>query len=49
MQIILAHGSLGYWDEFFFLGIAIVFSIFMGISWWRSRQFEAELEDDYAD
>jgi len=46
MVFILAHGGLGSWDEFFFLGIAVVFTAFMGLSWWRSRDFEAELEDE---
>jgi len=42
---LLAHGALGNWDEIFFLGIAIVFTAFMGMSWWRSREFEIEEEE----
>lgn len=34
---ILAHGSLGEWDELIFLSIAAIFLIMMGISWVRSR------------
>ncbi len=47
MFIILAHGGLGNWDEFIFLGIAVIFTGFMGMSWWRSRDFEAELNEKY--
>ncbi|MBI1282662.1 MAG: hypothetical protein GC179_31335 [Anaerolineaceae bacterium] len=35
--IILAHGSLGEWDELIFLSIAAIFLIMMGIAWVRSR------------
>jgi len=49
MLILLAHGGLGNWDEFMFLGVAITFTAFMGVSWWRSRDFEAEWQDDYED
>ncbi len=34
---VLAHGSLGEWDELVFLSIAAIFLIMMGISWVRSR------------
>ena len=34
---ILAHGSLGEWDELVFLSIAAIFLIMMGIAWVRSR------------
>lgn len=37
IHILLAHGSLGNWDEVIFLSIAAVFLIMMGISWIRSR------------
>lgn len=46
MLFVLAHGGVGNWDEFFFLGIAIVFTAFMGISWWRSRDFETEWDEE---
>lgn len=39
---ILAHGSLGGWDELVFLTIAAVFLIMMGISWVRSRVSTSE-------
>lgn len=34
---ILAHGSLGQWDELVFLSIAVIFLVMMGVSWVRSR------------
>lgn len=37
VHILLAHGSLGNWDEVIFLSVAAVFLIMMGISWIRSR------------
>ena len=37
VQILLAHGSLGNWDEVIFLSVAAVFLVMMGISWIRSR------------
>ncbi|GAB5492615.1 MAG: hypothetical protein Phog2KO_28300 [Phototrophicaceae bacterium] len=40
MWTLLAHGGLGYWDEVTFLGIAVIFTGFMGVSWWRSRDLE---------
>jgi hypothetical protein len=43
--VVLAHGALGPWDEVIFLGIAVVFMIFMGISWVRSRAMEPDFED----
>jgi hypothetical protein len=47
MLIILAHsGGSGNWDEYMFFGIAIAFTLFMAIGWWRSRDFEPELEDN---
>lgn len=44
MPIILAHSG-GIWDEVIFFGIAIAFTIFMGIGWWRSRELEEDLEE----
>lgn len=35
--VILAHGSLGPWDELIFLGVSAIFLTMMGISWVRSR------------
>lgn len=37
LPVILAHGSLGIWDEIIFISIAAVFLVMMGISWLRSR------------
>ena len=43
---LLAHGSLGGWDEVVFLSIAAIFLIMMGISWVRSRvSLPEELEE----
>lgn len=40
--IILAHGSLGNWDEVIFLSVAAIFLIVMGISWVKSRNTRPE-------
>jgi hypothetical protein len=45
-MMILAHTALGPYDEVLFIGVALIFTIFMGISWWRSRNFEPYLEDE---
>lgn len=42
----LAHGALGIFDELIFLGIAVVFLIFMGITWVRSRAEQPAFEDE---
>ena len=34
---VLAHGALGIWDEVIFIGVGVLFLIFMVISWIRSR------------
>lgn len=44
--MLLAHAAFGPYDEILFLGVAIIFTMFMGISWWRSRNFEAYLEEE---
>jgi len=41
--IILAHGTLGNWDEVIFLSVAAIFLIMMGISWVRSRNVKPDL------
>ncbi|MGJ3239751.1 MAG: hypothetical protein ACFE0Q_13655 [Anaerolineae bacterium] len=46
MFYLLAHAGLGYWDEVFYLGIAVVFTSYMGMAWWRSQDFEADYDDD---
>ena len=46
MLPILAHGALGYWDELVFVGVIVVFVAMMGISWFRSRTIEPELDAD---
>lgn len=47
--IILAHGSLGSWDEVVFLSIAAIFLIMMGVSWVRSRMSIPEEVDEPAE
>lgn len=44
LPVILAHGSLGSWDEIIFLSVASIFLVMMGISWIRSRT--AKFEDE---
>lgn len=34
---VLAHGALGIWDEVIFIGVGVIFLIFMVVSWLRSR------------
>ena len=43
--IILAHGSLGAFDEVIFLGVGVIFLGMMGLSWLRSRN-EADLPEE---
>ncbi len=35
--ILLAHGTLGSWDELIFLSVFVIFLIIMGVAWARSR------------
>ncbi len=43
---LLAHGALGPWDELIFLSVFVIFVIFMGVSWVRSRAIgDSDLED----
>lgn len=37
IPVILAHGSLGSFDELIFLGIGVIFLGMMVLSWLRSR------------
>ena len=46
---ILAHGSLGEWDELIFLSIAAIFLIMMGIAWVRSRVTTPEALEEPTD
>ncbi len=43
--VILAHGTLGIWDEIIFVSIAVIFIVMMAISWLRSR---GAVDDDEA-
>ncbi len=36
-QYVLAHGSLGAYDELIFLSVSIIFFVMMGVSWVISR------------
>ncbi|MCU0511781.1 MAG: hypothetical protein MUE40_04335 [Anaerolineae bacterium] len=39
---VLAHGALGIWDEVIFVGVAVVFIVMMGMSWYRSQHLPPE-------
>lgn len=43
--ILLAHGTLGWWDELVFLGIVVIFLGMMGVSWFRSRGMDYDEQD----
>lgn len=45
MMIILAHGTLGDFDELIFLGIIVIFAGLMFISWFRSRGNDYDKSD----
>ncbi len=42
--IYLAHGALGPYDELIYLGIAVIFLVMMGVSWFQTRM--TEYDDD---
>jgi hypothetical protein len=44
MQILIAHGALGQYDELIYLGIAAIFVTMMGVSWFQTRM--SEYDDD---
>jgi hypothetical protein len=46
MPIFIAHGALGAYDELIYLGIAIVFTGFMVVSWIRGRNQLPEEETE---
>ncbi len=43
-MFILAHGALGPYDELIYLGVASIFIVMMGISWFQTRM--SEYDDD---
>lgn len=45
MPPLLAHGALGYWDEVIFAGIIIVILSLMAVSWFRSRELNADFDE----
>jgi hypothetical protein len=47
MPVLLAHGALGPYDEIIFLGVAVIFVVMMGISWFRSRTAPPPMDDEY--
>jgi hypothetical protein len=49
LPVILAHGSLGSYDELILLGAAAIFLVIMGISWVRSRNTRPEFEQTHAE
>lgn len=42
--VVLAHGALGPYDELILLGAAVIFLVFMGISWVKSRNTRPDFE-----
>ena len=44
IPVILAHSSLGPWDELIFLGVGVIFLVMMGISWLKSRNTTPPLD-----
>lgn len=47
--IFVAHGLLGIFDELIFLSIAVIFLIFMGIVWVRSRAIQPDFDEENTD
>lgn len=45
LPVLLAHGTLGVWDEVVFILIGLIFLGMMLISWFRSRMSEPLLEE----
>lgn len=45
MTILLAHGTLGWFDDLIFLAVIILFLVMMLIAWFRSRgdNYETDL------
>ena len=46
IPVILAHGSLGNYDELIFLGIGVIFIVMMGIAWVKARNAQFEYDED---
>lgn len=44
LKFILAHGSLGAYDELIYAGIAIIFLVMVGTSWVQARIDQDEEE-----
>ncbi len=44
---VLAHGALGIWDELIFIGVAVLFLVFMAVSWVRSRAIPPTLDNTH--
>ncbi len=44
IPIYIAHGALGPYDELIYLGVAVIFLIMMGVSWFQTRM--TEYDDD---
>lgn len=43
-MVILAHGALGPYDELIFLSVGVAFLVMMGISWFKSRNIQPEVD-----
>jgi hypothetical protein len=41
---LIAHGALGPYDELVYLGVAVIFVIMMGVSWFQTRM--TDYDDD---
>lgn len=46
IPVLLAHGTLGNWDEMIFLGVVVIFVGMIGISWVRSRAIEPDFDEE---
>lgn len=46
LPVVLAHGTLGVWDEVVFILMGLIFLGMMLISWFRSRMSQPLLEDE---
>lgn len=44
LPVVLAHGTLGIYDELIMIGAVVIFLIMMGISWVKSRNTRPEFE-----
>jgi hypothetical protein len=43
-MFLIAHGALGPYDELVYLGVAVIFIVMMGVSWFQTRM--TDYDDD---